>query len=106
MPHDCTEVNRLERIEAEQARQTLSLREKLSAIDERTRETNVDIRLMAQSVSSLAISVEKLGEMKEQFHDLDKRLSNSEDTIRYIKIIGVAITMALVGIAVASIYGG
>lgn len=104
--HDCTETNRLTRIENEQVRQNTDMAVRLETIDERTRETNVDIRLMAQSVATLATSVAKLGDMKEKYHELDKRISNSENTLTYVKVVGVAITVALVGMGVAAVYGG
>ena len=103
---DCTEATRLSRIEIEQVRQNETVTERLETIDERTRETNIDIRLMAQSVAALADSVSKLGDMKERYHELDKRISNSEATLKYVKVVGVAITVALVGMGVAAVYGG
>lgn len=103
--HDCTETSRLSRIEDEQKRQNEALETRLETIDTRTRETNTDIRLMAQSVSTLAASVAKLGDMQEKYHELDKRISNSENTLTYVKVVGVAITVALVGMGVAAVYG-
>lgn len=104
--HECTETSRLERIEKEQQRQNDAMVARLETIDERTRETNTDIRLMAQSVSALTDSIKKLAGIESKFHELDKRLSNSEATLKYVKVVGVAITVALVGMGVAAVYGG
>jgi hypothetical protein len=81
----------------------------------------LEVRLMVQSMQLMQKTLEKLTDVEGKFtnqltavvttqsdvnHKFDKRIENAENVVRYARFLGAGVTLALIGIAVAAIFGG
>lgn len=76
------------------------------ALDKSITDLTIQIQVMAEGFAQMQKTLSKLSSLWEDYHTVDKRVANIEQSIKAIQVVAGAVVVSIVGLAVTAIFGG